>query len=913
MQKQWLLIFILLLVACSRSDETATPISDGGDSDSGDSDDGDNETAVSTEPDTITLRMIVFDWEIGNYRTLIKTFEADNPGIKIKMVSLEETLGFDSNGFGQWPENATEQLLTAADIMSTNSIGTVNGSSGLLLDLRPLIEADSTFDRNDFYPNALENFEFNGGVWALPTELNFTLIFYNKDAFDAVNLDYPQPGWSWDDLLTAAQATTVREGDEVVQWGLVQSSRNPVEFIRPRAGILVDNTTDPPTPQFERPEVAETLQWYRDLFLLHEVAPVLEEPEIGEDGSFLPPEHELIENGEAAIWPEWGGVWQWRNTQVNLGVVPFPVDAPDDHTNQAYISGYAVSAGTRHPEAAWRWINFLSQQPSTDDFSADAAVPARRSVAEADGFWERVDSELGDTLRYALDHAYTSQHLPGYGAFSEAVQAVLNDGQSVEDALAEAQVQAVLEIAEFMAKQEGAEDVEIAVVAPQETAVTPDAITILFTASGGPGGIKVYRDLFDSFHQTHPNILVELQQPDYGSGGTYLHDVAAISDCMQWFSGISSAEDRAAILSIEPFLDADQEVNADEFYPSAIDAFSYQGQLWGLPAETSQTVIYYNKALFDAAGVPYPAPDWTMDDFLTTAVALTSGDDPETKQYGYVPQTIESNDLSDFIERLGAQFFDESVDPPQLTFTHPDTVAAMGWFTRLTTEYGVKPVFKTQVFSEGNINFGKDRKRLLENSRAAMWSDQGFDSFPETSLDGLDIGIVPLPTGVDGTAVIESLTTGYFISAETTQQQACWEWIKFLSVQPLIGSFGNTVPTRRSVAESPEYAQAVGADLAAANLTTLAGLAGSPASRRISNSADWLGQGFFWWKTFAYDQILQGNMSVEDVLADVQAKADTYRTCIIDHNGFEDRNIQRTCLGEADDTVPTFLIEVDES
>ena len=83
-----------------------------------------------------------------------------------------------------------------------------------------------------------------------------------------------------------------------------------------------------------------------------------------------------------------------------------------------------------------------------------------------------------------------------------------------------------------------------------------------------------------------------------------------------------------------------------------------------------------------------------------------------------------------------------------------------------------------------------------------MWSDQGFQSFPEINIDDLDVGVVPLPVGSDGTATAASAITGYFISSGTEQRQVCWEWIKFLGEQPIIGSYGNTIPARQSVAES---------------------------------------------------------------------------------------------------------------
>jgi ABC-type glycerol-3-phosphate transport system substrate-binding protein len=405
---------------------------------------------------------------------------------------------------------------------------------------------------------------------------------------------------------------------------------------------------------------------------------------------------------------------------------------------------------------------------------------------------------------------------------------------------------------------------------------------------------------------------VEVQPPDFGSGPTGLSDVATTADCLQWFGGITNQEDQAAVLNLEPFLDADPELSQADFYSQALDTFTYQGQLWGLPAEMNISVINYNKTLFDEARVPYPQPDWTTDDFLAAAVALTQGDDPATRQYGYVPQEFEINDLTTFLERLSAQFLDENEDPPQLSFTHPTMVEAMRWVTSLTTEFAVKPTFITNI-GEGAFGLGEERKALIENGRAAMWSDQGFPTFPEINLDDLAVGIAPLPAGPDGTVTASNAITGYFISATTAQRQACWQWITFLSQQPFTGTYGNTFPARRTVAESAAYAQAVGPEQAAANLASVENITGPSVALRLSTDANWLTLGHFWWQSYAYHQILTASVPVEEALAAVQAKADAYRDCVIQRDGLADQNIQRTCLGEVDDTVPPSWLEIDEA
>ena len=59
------------------------------------------------------------------------------------------------------------------------------------------------------------------------------------------------------------------------------------------------------------------------------------------------------------------------------------------------------------------------------------------------------------------------------------------------------------------------------------------------------------------------------------------------------------------------------------FYEKSLEALSWDGKLYAIPRDVSNLVIYYNKALFDRAGVSYPKKDWTFEEFLNVATKLT--------------------------------------------------------------------------------------------------------------------------------------------------------------------------------------------------------------------------------------------------------------------------------------------------
>ena len=57
------------------------------------------------------------------------------------------------------------------------------------------------------------------------------------------------------------------------------------------------------------------------------------------------------------------------------------------------------------------------------------------------------------------------------------------------------------------------------------------------------------------------------------------------------------------------------------------------GNFYAVPFRSDFWVLYYNKDLFDAAGVEYPSNDLTMEDYDALARKMTSGSG-DTKVYG---------------------------------------------------------------------------------------------------------------------------------------------------------------------------------------------------------------------------------------------------------------------------------------
>lgn len=843
--------------------------------------------AIAT-PDTRALvRFATYDWGKEHYKPLIAAFEQANPDVKVTIISFEELLGAD--WYGRL-DTAYEPLLTAADVVdffiSPRQVG-----ARLVQDLTPLMTADPTFAPADFYPNTLNAYQWDGGVWGLPAFMDFNLIYYDKALFDEAGIAYPQPGWSWEDFAQTAQALTQRNGDKVTVWGFVNMWGDHLGMIESQTGLLFDANTPDSSARLNEPAVSAAFQRYADLFLQARVSPTFTVSALWDDTSYAQATS-LVEAGQAAMWTDVAVNWLWRKGQRNVGIVPYPVNGNQQQTTAIFGQARTMSARSAQREAAWRWLNFLSYQHGAGQLTRDL-FPLRPSLAEATGFWQTLDADAAAAMQYAIAHSFAApqDRSPALQqALAEAIVATVNGKMTVSRALsnvptAAAALKSTTELITATAEAE-----------PVNTtpAITP-SLTITYLMVDLGVDLVTLRALAQDFQQRHPAIKVVVATPPFLDAFT-LADVAAKGDCFDWSPITYVPEAHSSVVNLEPFLVATPDLDRNDFYPGLFTHFTLPDGVWGLPALARPKVIAYNKALFDAVGAPYPSPTWTTDEFAALARQLTQGAG-RAKQYGFVGDYYELSDAEAFMVRRGGGLYDLNSNPPKVAFAQPATVAALQWYADLTRGQGVKPLLNTRLDgpNESGALF-EQRFALINVGRAAMWTTIAeLQADPYQLPATLSISLVPLPVGADGKPVGDPMAiTGYYISATSPHPQACWDWIRFLSEQP---NAVQGVPARRSVVESAAYRQQVGDERATMYAAILNNYT-PPADDLLLVQHPWLAKARPWWEA-AYTKIVKGESSAAEALAAAQQQAEAYRACVINANGFTDEAQQQRCAAAA--------------
>ena len=392
----------------------------------------------------------------ANYQRLADAFNADNPDLRVELREISTDELMQKNAY--YPDLIFDEEL-GVDVFLSRNLRRLMGDEHLL-DVDPLIATHPEFNLDDFYPLALNAVRQGGRLRGLPSEVDLVVIYYNKDLFDQANVPYPAISWTRDDFLETAVA--LRKGLPEREMAFCAQVDEAMPFIYAHGGAVKQGRdytlTDPRT--------IEAVRWFAELALVHDVMPLpqrleLYEPEPREgvvssiatvgEGEVAEAERRwgmigakitmVADFGDAALWAgqlsdRGGPQLPW---DFGWGIVPWPRDQVD--VVFSYTFAYFVSANTPHPEAALRWIDFLTRQPPQLK-----GIPARRSVAKSDqvrqGFADQIGHEAYDACLAAIEQATPVDHglyVIAERYLGQAMLDILEDGEDVEAALSRAQ------------------------------------------------------------------------------------------------------------------------------------------------------------------------------------------------------------------------------------------------------------------------------------------------------------------------------------------------------------------------------------------------------------------------------------------------------------------------------------------
>ena len=369
-------------------------------------------------------------------------------------------------------------------------------------------------------------------------------------------------------------------------------------------------------------------------------------------------------------------------------------------------------------------------------------------------------------------------------------------------------------------------------------------------------------DTVAAFEAANPNIKVEIidiPSADYTTKLSVMLNGGSDVDAFYIKDGdtAKSLVEKGQLADMSDYISADGVNLAD--YNGLAENFTFDGKQYALPARTDFYVMYYNKDIFDAAGVEYPSNDWTWEEFEETAKKLTSGEGAN-KTYGAFFHTWQA-----CVENWGVQDGKNTIMDYEngYDFFKPyyDMVIRMQ-DEGTVQDYG--------TLKTGNIHYsGPFAQGTVAMMPMGTWFMATMIQKVNDGESTVNWGIAALPhaDGVEAGYTVGSMTP-IAINAASEKQDAAWELVKFITGEEGAACYAKTgaIPGRSNADAIAEIAKMDGMPEGAAEALTVKNIAlDRPITDKVSEINQMLGE--------EHSLIMLGELSVDDGLAEMAERA----------------------------------------
>ncbi|MFI7230509.1 ABC transporter substrate-binding protein [Nonomuraea angiospora] len=286
-----------------------------------------------------------------------------------------------------------------------------------------------------------------------------------------------------------------------------------------------------------------------------------------------------------------------------------------------------------------------------------------------------------------------------------------------------------------------------------------------FTFSAAPDHVKDLDTIEKAFEKANPNVDVVVEAAPFDQYFTKLQTSIAGDTAPDTFElnyeNFVTYAGAGSLLDLDTVAgDGDTSVYAQE----SLNAFKHDGKQYALPASFSTVVLFYNKDLFDKAGVAPPTADWTWADEQAAAAKLT---DKKKGVFGDF-QPVQFFEFYKTLKQAGGEFL--SADGKKSAFDSPQGVKAATW---LVSKVG--KTMPTEAEIGGTADYDTN---LFKSGKLAMWHNGiwQFAGLKDVPF-GWDVVVEP-GDSAKASAVFHNAVAA---SSTTKHGKEAWAWARFLS------------------------------------------------------------------------------------------------------------------------------------
>jgi len=318
---------------------------------------------------------------------------------------------------------------------------------------------------------------------------------------------------------------------------------------------------------------------------------------------------------------------------------------------------------------------------------------------------------------------------------------------------------------------------------------------------GDPAELEVWNQIVADFHQSNPNITVNVEVSDWDSYWTKLKTLLSAETPPDVFAIDAPLyldyQTRGVLLNLQPYLDKNPAM-LQGVYPQTLEAYKTPDGMYGLPRDFQTIVLFYNKDMFDAAGVAYPTVDWTYDDLRNAAKQLTkdANSDGKLDQFGFYSDLWDMELIwSEAIWAYGGDVI--SADHTQTLIGEPKAREAWQLFNDM--------MFVDKSWPDANTagEYGGDPflAGVAAMTTIGHWVVPGY---AEVSFKW---DVAPMPKGPAGQATSVN-SAGFVVAKASKNPDASFEFLKYVLSEPAqkrLAELGFACPVLKDVAESDTF------------------------------------------------------------------------------------------------------------
>jgi sorbitol/mannitol transport system substrate-binding protein len=310
--------------------------------------------ALGTSTHTIVIA-IVSNPQMQDAISLAPEFEKQNPGVKLKFVSL--------------PENEARAKITASvatgggefDAVMISNYETPDwANNGWLVNLQPYVDKTADYDQQDFIPSIRKSLSYKGDQYSVPFYGESSFLAYRKDLFAKAGLTMPaHPTWQQVARLAAKLNDPKHGVAGICLRGLPGWGENLAPFdtvVNTFGGRWFDTKWN---AQLDSPKFRRALEFYNNLVNKY-----------GEPGAASSGFSECVtrySQGQAAMWYDATSMVSTIESKADSKVVgksgyaPAPVEETA-HSGWLYTWSLGIPKTSTHKDAAWKFLSWVTSK-----------------------------------------------------------------------------------------------------------------------------------------------------------------------------------------------------------------------------------------------------------------------------------------------------------------------------------------------------------------------------------------------------------------------------------------------------------------------------------------------------------------------------------------------------------------------